>query len=108
MGGGGGGEPFLYLLPPVKQAGERVAAGYAVRIVHLHCPKNVSFSFSTFLRLAASWTGVDKKLFALAVQNKKSFWKAKMWFFYVLVNFFAPGSGSTTLIDAELCTVEKC
>ncbi len=48
---------------------ERIAAGYARRTIHLHYT-SVYFSFSTFLYLAASWTGVDKKIFAQYVQNK--------------------------------------
>jgi hypothetical protein len=40
---------------------QRVALGYAFRVATFHCPISVSFSFSTFLCFAASWTGVDKK-----------------------------------------------
>jgi hypothetical protein len=49
-----------------------MAAGYARRTMHLHYLTSVYFSFSTFLYLAASWTGVDKKIFALYVQNKET------------------------------------
>jgi hypothetical protein len=40
---------------------KRIAAGYAPGTVHLHYLTTVSFSFSTFLCLTASWTGVDEK-----------------------------------------------
>jgi hypothetical protein len=85
MGGGGGRGSQLHLLPPVWQAGtevQQVAAGSARRIVHLHCPTNVSFSFSTFLFLAASWTGVDKKYSHYLCRT--------------LINFFLGGGGAYT------------
>ncbi len=59
-GGGGGALHCTSFHLSGKQV-QRVPAGYARRIEHLHCPTNVSLSFSTFLFLAASWTGVDKK-----------------------------------------------
>jgi hypothetical protein len=56
----------LYLLPSVWLVGEKNVAGYASRTIDLHCPISVSSSLSTFLCLAASWTG----LFALYVQTQ--------------------------------------
>jgi hypothetical protein len=48
-----------------------IAAGYAPGHVNLHNLATVSFSLSTFLCLAASWTGLMKKS-ALHAQKKMS------------------------------------
>jgi hypothetical protein len=34
-----------------------------------HCPISVSFFFSTFLCLAASWTGVDKNIHTICAEQ---------------------------------------
>ncbi len=48
---------------------QRVAAGYACRVVPFHCPNSVSSSFSTFLCFTASWTGVDKNIHTICAEH---------------------------------------
>ena len=63
MGGGWGGGGALHYTSfhlSGKQV-QKVASGYACRMVPLHCPTSVSFSFSTFLCLAAAGRGLIKK-----------------------------------------------
>jgi hypothetical protein len=58
LGGGGLSSAPLHLSGEQVQ---QVASGYARLVTPFHCSISVSFSFSTFLCFAASWTGVDKK-----------------------------------------------
>ncbi len=61
-GGGGGGElsfapPCTCLVSRYSRLPQAIHAGW----YPFHCLTSVSFSFSTFLCLAASWMGVYKK-----------------------------------------------
>jgi hypothetical protein len=55
--GGGGGKLSLAPLP----VGAQISSGYMPGDTLSTCYTSVSFSFSTFLCLPASWAGVDKK-----------------------------------------------
>jgi hypothetical protein len=55
----GGGLPGTS--PPVQAVGAQVASGYIPGDTLSTCYSSVSFSFSIFLCIAASWAGVDKK-----------------------------------------------
>jgi hypothetical protein len=59
MGGGRGALPGTS--PPVQAVGAQVASGYMPGDTLSSCYSSVPFSFSTFLRFAVSWAGVDKK-----------------------------------------------
>ncbi len=63
LGWGGGGGKVLSTAPfhVFGELVQQVASGYACLVTPFHCSISVSFSFSTFLCFAASWTGVDKK-----------------------------------------------
>jgi hypothetical protein len=54
---------------------QQVASGYARLVTPFHCFASVSFSFSTFLCFAASWTGVDKKYSHYLCRTTKNVFK---------------------------------
>ncbi len=57
--GGGGGLPGTS--PPAQAVGAQVTSGHVPGDILSTCHSSVSFSFSTFLCVAVSWAGVDKK-----------------------------------------------
>jgi hypothetical protein len=70
VGGGGGG---ALLVPPSTCLASRwIGLPQAICAPPLSY-KCISLLLNTFLHLAASWTGVDKKIFTLSVQNNPKY-----------------------------------
>ncbi len=67
--GGGGGALRCTSFHLSGEQLQWVALGYARRVAPFHCPISVSFSFSTFLCFAASWTGVDRNIRSICAEQ---------------------------------------
>ncbi len=95
---GGGGLPSTS--PPVQAVGAQVASGYIPDDTLSTCYSSVSFSFSIFLCIAASWAGVDKKYLHYWCRTTEIFTWTALWKLYVS-GFDGPMSKNFLLMQAS-------
>ncbi len=77
---GGGGHP-AGTSPPAQAAGGQVASGYMPGDTLSGCYSSVSFSYSTFLCIAASWAAVDKNIRTIGAKQECMNKSKKITFF---------------------------